>query len=174
MIGLPRSASEERWRHECCASAARVSGKGARQAWTQEQRHASVAAESSPACLPIAVGSADVHFSSPRTELREIKRKNRKTKKREIVLLPPLLLGHADYNNPFEFVTMMRQLEGLEFDVMLEAKAKDLALLRLRTDLARVAPDVAARFGIPATSVTRPPAEEITVQMGNSASVLDR
>jgi UV DNA damage endonuclease len=69
---------------------------------------------------------------------------------------------------------MMRQLEGLEFDVMLEAKAKDLALLRLRTDLARVAPDVAARFGIPATSVTRPPAEEITVQMGNSASVLDR
>jgi UV DNA damage endonuclease len=38
--------------------------------------------------------------------------------------------------------------EGLDFDVMLEAKAKDLALLRLRPDLLRYAPDVAARFGI--------------------------
>ncbi len=42
----------------------------------------------------------------------------------------------------------MRLAEGLDFDVMLEAKAKDLALLRLRADLARYAPDVAARFGI--------------------------
>jgi UV DNA damage endonuclease len=89
-----------------------------------------------------------VHFSSPRTEMRVIKRKNRKTKRREPILLPPLLTGHADYNNPFEFAAMMRQLQGLEFDVMLEGKAKDLALLRLRSDLARVAPDVAARFGI--------------------------
>ena len=56
---------------------------------------------------------------------------------------------------------MMRQLEGLEFDVMLEAKAKDLALLRLRSDLARIAPDVAARFGISAT-VAPSQAEEIT------------
>ena len=31
---------------------------------------------------------------------------------------------------------------------MLEAKAKDLALLRLRADLLRYAPDVAARFGL--------------------------
>jgi UV DNA damage endonuclease len=114
-----------------------------------------------------------LHFSSPRTELREIRRRNRKTNKRELVLLPPLLTGHADYNNPFEFVTMMRQLEGLEFDVMLEAKAKDLALLRLRSDLARTAPDVAARFGILATSVASPPAEEIIVRMESSASVPD-
>ena len=113
-----------------------------------------------------------LHFSSPRTELREIKRKNRQTNRREIVLLPPLLSGHADYNNPFEFVTMMRQLEGLEFDVMLEAKAKDLALLRLRSDLIRVAPDVAARFGIPST-VAPPQAEEITAQTENSESLLD-
>ncbi len=112
-----------------------------------------------------------LHFSSPRTELREIRRKNRKTNKREVVLLPPLLTGHADYNNPFEFVTMMRQLEGLEFDVMLESKAKDLALLRLRSDLARIAPDVAARFAIP-TNVTPPPVEE-TVRIESSASVLD-
>ena len=86
---------------------------------------------------------------------------------------PPLLTGHADYNNPFEFVTMMRQLEELEFDVMLEAKAKDLALLRLRSNLARIAPDVAARFGISATDVTPPQAEEIALQTENSGSLLD-
>jgi UV DNA damage endonuclease len=36
----------------------------------------------------------------------------------------------------------------LVFDVMLEGKSKDLSLLRLRPDLLRFAPDVAARFGI--------------------------
>ena len=113
-----------------------------------------------------------LHFSSPRTELRELRRKNRQTNKREIVLLPPLLTGHADYNNPFEFVTMMRQLEGLEFDVMLEAKAKDLALLRLRSDLTRIAPDVAARFGISAT-LAPSQAEEVTAQTESSESLVD-
>jgi UV DNA damage endonuclease len=38
--------------------------------------------------------------------------------------------------------------EGLDFDVMLESKAKDLALARLRPDMLRYAPDVAARFGL--------------------------
>ena len=33
---------------------------------------------------------------------------------------------------------------------MIEAKSKDLALLRLRRDLARYAGDVAARFGLAA------------------------
>ena len=89
-----------------------------------------------------------LHFSSPRTELREIRRKNRKTRKNETVLQPPLLTGHADYCHPFEFATLMRQLESLTFDVMLEAKAKELALLRLRADLVRCAPDVAEKFGV--------------------------
>ena len=108
-----------------------------------------------------------------RTELREIRRRNRNTNKRDIVLLLPLLTGHSDCNNPFEFATMMRQLEELEFDVMLEAKTKDLALLRLRSDLARIAPDVAARFGISATDLTPLQAEEITVKKESSASGLD-
>jgi UV DNA damage endonuclease len=56
--------------------------------------------------------------------------------------------GHADFNHPFEFVSFMRQMADLEFDVMLEAKAKDVALLRLRRDLLRYGPDVAARFGL--------------------------
>ena len=89
-----------------------------------------------------------VHFSTPRTELREVKRKNRKTGKNETALLAPVWTGHADFTNPFEFATFMRTAEGLEFDVMLESKAKDLALTRLRPDMLRYAPDVAARFGL--------------------------
>ncbi len=42
----------------------------------------------------------------------------------------------------------MRDAAGLEFDVMLEGKSKDISLLKLRPDLLRYAPDVAARFGI--------------------------
>lgn len=114
-----------------------------------------------------------IHFSSPRTELREIKQKitpkaraaaksgTAKTRKGELlkapvkaaarvktVLRPPIWTGHADFTNPFEFATFMRMAEGLVFDVMMEGKSKDLSLLRLRPDLLRFAPDVAARFGI--------------------------
>jgi UV DNA damage endonuclease len=32
------------------------------------------------------------------------------------------------------------------FDILLEAKAGDLALLRVRADIARIAPDLAARL----------------------------
>lgn len=92
-----------------------------------------------------------VHFSSPRTELRQLTRKNRKTGKNEIVNVAPIWTGHADFVNPFEFATFMRVAEGLDFDVMLEAKSKDLALIRLRPDLVRYAPDVAVRFGLAAS-----------------------
>jgi UV DNA damage endonuclease len=73
-----------------------------------------------------------------------------KTRKKTVRHVAPVFTGHADFCNPFEFATFMRVAEGLEFDVMLEAKAKDLALLRLRPDLLRYAPDVAARFGLKA------------------------
>lgn len=89
-----------------------------------------------------------VHFSSPQTQMREQEVKDRKTGKKKTRLVPPVFTGHADFCNPFEFATFMRIAEGLDFDVMLEAKAKDLALLRLRPDLLRYAPDVAARFGL--------------------------
>ncbi len=99
-----------------------------------------------------------LHFSSPRTQLREVRRRNRKTNKLETVLLPPLWTGHADYCDPFGFVDFMRRAPAdVVFDVMLEAKAKDLALRRLRTDLAGYAPDVAARFGL---SAAEAPAED--------------
>ncbi len=74
-----------------------------------------------------------IHFSSPRTELRRLRRRNPETARMETVFLPPLLSQHSDYVNPYEFVMFMEQVRGLpDFDVMLEAKAKDLALLRLR------------------------------------------
>ena len=89
-----------------------------------------------------------VHFSSPRTEMRQLVRKDRKTGKAVTVNAAPVWTGHADFVNPFEFATFMRVAAGLEFDVMLEAKVKDLALIRLRPDLVRYAPDVAERFGL--------------------------
>jgi len=91
-----------------------------------------------------------LHFSSPRTELREQIRIDKKTRKKTVKHVAPVNTGHADFCNPFEFITFMRIAEGLNFDVMLEAKAKDLALLRLRPDLLRYGPDVAGRFGLKA------------------------
>lgn len=87
------------------------------------------------------------HFSSPRTEMREIARKDTTTGKRATTYQPPLNSQHSDFVNPFEFIDFARALP-LErpVDIMLEAKAKNLALLRLRSDLRRYAPDVAARF----------------------------
>ena len=103
------------------------------------------------------------HVSSPRTEMREVKRRNRKTKKLETVALPPLWTGHADYCDPFAFIDLMRRMPpGAEFDIMLECKVKDLALRRLRNDLVRYAPDLAARFGLDASEPV-PEEEEIVL-----------
>lgn len=101
-----------------------------------------------------------VHFSTPRTEMREIVRKNRQTGKPEKAYAAPVWTAHADFCNPFEFAGFMRMAAGLEFDVMLESKAKDLALMRLRPDLLRYAPDVAARFGLEPAQARRLKEEE--------------
>jgi UV DNA damage endonuclease len=67
-----------------------------------------------------------VHFSSPRTAVEERSRR---------VVLPPLR-AHADLVDPIAFEAFLEHTaDGLDFDVMLEAKAKDLALLRLREQL---------------------------------------
>ena len=109
-----------------------------------------------------------MHFSCARTEMREIKRKSRKTGLLETVLQPPIWTGHADYNNPFESITFLRSIAHLETDIMLESKAKDLSLLRLRNDIARYAPDLAARYGI---ALDRPveDAEEIVEEESEGA-----
>jgi UV DNA damage endonuclease len=104
-----------------------------------------------------------VHFSSPRTELRQLVRKDRKTGKSVTVNAAPVWTGHADFVNPFEFISFMRVAEGLTFDVMLEAKVKDLALIKLRPDLVRYAPDVATRFGLSTEAQAGLEAEEASV-----------
>ncbi|MHB1296273.1 MAG: UV DNA damage repair endonuclease UvsE [Anaerolineae bacterium] len=79
-----------------------------------------------------------VHYSSPRTELRPLEGGRIKM---------PTWTEHSDFANPFEFIAFLRMAEGLRpFDVMLECKARDLALLKLREDLARFAPDLAERW----------------------------
>jgi UV DNA damage endonuclease len=110
-----------------------------------------------------------IHFSSPRTELRLLKRKIPKTRKKKLVLQPPVWTGHADFCHPFEFIAMMRMLPRAVFDVMLEAKSKDLALLRLRRDLQRYAPDVAERFGLEITPDL--PEEPATIEVAEAAAV---
>lgn len=102
-------------------------------------------------CIALDSWQADIrpkmHFSSPRTELRELSRKNATTGKKEAVLQPPLNTQHSDFVNPFEFIDFARDLPAdMAVDIMLEAKAKDLALLRLRSDLRKYAPDIAARY----------------------------
>ena len=126
-----------------------------------------------------------IHFSSPRTEMREIKQKitakqrasGKTVRKGELVkapvktvLRPPVWTGHADFTNPFEFATFMRTAEGLVFDVMMEGKAKDVSLLKLRPDLLRYAPDVAARFGITAADAYALAADEAALESGGAAA----
>ena len=76
-----------------------------------------------------------VHFSSPRLDMGE-KRKQVGRRVERTPVLPDLRL-HADLIDPFAFEGFVRHTAGglLEFDVMLEAKGKDLALLRLREQL---------------------------------------
>jgi UV DNA damage endonuclease len=70
-----------------------------------------------------------IHFSSPRLDGREVKRG------KEVRIQPPLLRQHADYIDPWTFADFLGELADLRFDIMLEAKAKDLAVLKLAEDL---------------------------------------
>ena len=76
-----------------------------------------------------------IHFSSPRldVEVRPV-RSGRRVERR---LVLPQLRAHADLIDPIGFEAFLRDAPaGRDFDVMLEAKAKDVALLRLREQLA--------------------------------------
>ncbi|MGI4829404.1 MAG: hypothetical protein ACRYFU_14600, partial [Janthinobacterium lividum] len=109
------------------------------------------------------------HFSCARTEMREIKRKNRKTGKPEMVLQPPIWTGHADYNNPFETIPFLRSIAHLDTDIMLEAKAKDLALIRLRNDLLRYAPDLAPRYNVGVADAAEEEETDVVVETSEEA-----
>ncbi|HEV2813956.1 MAG TPA: UV DNA damage repair endonuclease UvsE [Solirubrobacteraceae bacterium] len=76
-----------------------------------------------------------IHYSTPKTAVEERRKKVGRRVERSLVL--PQLRAHADVIDPIAFEQFLTETAaGLEFDVMLEAKAKDLALLRLRDQLA--------------------------------------
>jgi UV DNA damage endonuclease len=76
-----------------------------------------------------------IHYSTPKTAMEEKTRKVGRRVERTLVL--PQLRAHADLIDPIGFEHFVCETAvGLDFDVMLEAKAKDLALLRLRDQLA--------------------------------------
>ena len=78
-----------------------------------------------------------IHYSTPRSEMRRVGSSSR--------IKVPTWTEHGDFVNPFEFASFLRATQSLgPFDVMLEAKARDLAVLKLREDLKRFAPDVSA------------------------------
>jgi UV DNA damage endonuclease len=84
-----------------------------------------------------------IHYSSPKTAMEERRRRVGRRVERSWML--PQLRAHADLIDPIGFEHFVRETAaGLDFDVMLEAKAKDLALLRLRDQLAARGVDVDA------------------------------
>jgi UV DNA damage endonuclease len=84
-----------------------------------------------------------IHYSSPSTtfESTEVKEKSPNGRTRTVVRLrSPRTKAHADFINPLEFTQFWQAVRADElrpFDIMLESKGKDLALLRLRQELAR-------------------------------------
>jgi UV DNA damage endonuclease len=85
-----------------------------------------------------------IHYSTPKTALEERSRRAGRRVERSWVL--PQLRAHADLIDPIGFEHFARETAaGLDFDVMLEAKGKDLALLRLREQLAARGLDVESR-----------------------------
>jgi UV DNA damage endonuclease len=84
---------------------------------------------------PVGDGVPKIHFSSPRLDVEQRRvRSGRRAVTRYVL---PQLRAHADLIDPIGFEGFLRDAPaGRSFDVMLEAKAKDLALLRLREQLA--------------------------------------
>ncbi len=90
-----------------------------------------------------------VHFSSPRTATVVIEQHDAMSGRVRRRTRAPQSTQHADYVDPFAFTDFLRVAwnAGLrDFDVMLEVKARDLALLRLREELARFAPSMAQQL----------------------------
>lgn len=78
-----------------------------------------------------------LHYSSPKTAIDEHRVKRGRRVER-VPALPPRS-AHADLVDPFAFHRFLRDVvRGANVDVMLEAKGKDLALLRLRDELAGI------------------------------------
>jgi len=85
-----------------------------------------------------------IHFSSPRTSPRTVERGGKEQWQ------APLPHQHSDFLDPFAVIDLLRDAQAASlrpFDIMLEAKAKDLALLRLREHIKQFAPELAPLVG---------------------------
>jgi len=81
-----------------------------------------------------------IHISTPATEMVRDRRNSPH---------PPRFNRHSHYVNPFPIIDFLRALPRMRpFDMMLEAKACDLALLQFRQHLATYSPDVMDRYRI--------------------------
>ena len=82
-----------------------------------------------------------IHFSSPRTDMHYVTHGRGAAAEQSVKR--PLWSEHSDYVNPFEFIGFMKHLgPARDFDVMIEAKGNDLAVIRLREDLRRFSPQI--------------------------------
>lgn len=100
------------------------------------------AADALAACLSTwpAGQTPKIHLATPATEMVRDSRGQPH---------PPRLNRHSHYLNPFPVIDFLRSLPPLRpFDAMVEAKARDLALLQFRQHLAALAPDVAERYEV--------------------------
>jgi UV DNA damage endonuclease len=90
-----------------------------------------------------------IHFASPRTAFTEAPPRKKGHSEAPMTKRIPKWTSHADFADPFAFVRLLAQAPDRDFDVMLEAKAKDLAVFALRDFLrARgVAPKGDGRMG---------------------------
>ena len=87
-----------------------------------------------------------VHLSSPRTELRVVRGKP----------AAPLVAQHADFVTPWDLAELLGAA-ARPVDVMIEAKAKDLAVEWLRARMERLYPALAAAEERAATARSRAP-----------------
>ncbi|MBN1934735.1 MAG: UV DNA damage repair endonuclease UvsE [Anaerolineae bacterium] len=86
-----------------------------------------------------------IHYSTTRTAMVETD----EGQQQKARLHEPRLSQHADLIDPFAFIEFVRGAEGLrDFDAMLECKAKDVALLRLRRHLSQMAPELIQKWHI--------------------------
>lgn len=76
-----------------------------------------------------------IHYSSQRVAEREVIRRQPTTGKRTTVLQPAKAGQHADQIDALGFIDFLERTNSWRFDVMLEAKGKDAALLALRQAL---------------------------------------
>jgi UV DNA damage endonuclease len=76
-----------------------------------------------------------IHFSTQRREHREVSRRDPNAGTRSVARVPAKPGQHDDWIDGNEFIAFLAGAGVARFDVMLEAKQKQLALFRLRDDL---------------------------------------